>query len=193
MRSFDVLFLQYKAWIVVKFRCSTVTQDVFCSTKPSWQGDRCAPPLHPPGRGFDQALSHPKPKTYRRFTTRGRLRSPCTHRLGGRSCPQDPRPCHGGHFMETNPARFGCRHVMEMISSRPRTGAFALPFLGTIPSTKERVTPLGTPTNRPPIGYRHLAEDGSLPRAYRRPRTQLVGHGELPLHRHRTMHNRLPD
>lgn len=66
--------------------------------------------------------------------------------------------------METNPARFGCRHVMEMISSRPVKGAFALPFLGTIPSTKERVTPLGTPTNRPPIGYRHLAEDGSRPR-----------------------------
>jgi hypothetical protein len=27
--------------------------------------------------------------------TRGRLRSPCPHRLGGRSCPQDPRPLHG--------------------------------------------------------------------------------------------------
>ena len=32
-------------------------QDVFCSTKPSWQGDRCAPPLHPPGRGSVRALN----------------------------------------------------------------------------------------------------------------------------------------
>ena len=53
---------------------------MFCSTKPLGKGARCAPPLHPPGCGFDQALSHPKPKTYRRFTTRRRLRSPCTHR-----------------------------------------------------------------------------------------------------------------
>ena len=86
--------------------------------------------------------------------------------------------------METNPARFGYRHVMEMISSRPMKGAFALPFLGTNPSTKGHVTPLGSPTNRAPIGYRHLAEDGSLPGAYRHPRTQLVGLGEVPLHRH---------
>ena len=34
-------------------------------------------------------------RSYRRSITRGRLRSPCTHRLGGRSCPQDPRPFHG--------------------------------------------------------------------------------------------------
>lgn len=30
---------------------------MFCSTKPSWQGDRCAPPLHPPGRGSVRALN----------------------------------------------------------------------------------------------------------------------------------------
>lgn len=75
---------------------SGVAQDVFCNTKPSWQGGRCAPPLHPPGRGSSRVLnpfqSH---RPYRRSTTRGRLRSPCTHRLGGRSCPQDPRPFHG--------------------------------------------------------------------------------------------------
>lgn len=48
-------------------------------------------------------------------------------------------------------------------------------------------------TNPARFGYRHLAEDGSLPEAYHRPRTQLVGLGDLPLHRHRTMHNRPPD
>ena len=45
-------------------------------------------------------------------------------------------------------------------------------------------------TNLTRIGYRHLAEDGSLPGAHRRPRTQLVGLGELPLHQHRTMQQR---
>ena len=45
-------------------------------------------------------------------------------------------------------------------------------------------------TNPARFGCRHLAEDGSLPGAYRHPRTQLVELGELPLHRHRTMHNR---
>lgn len=35
----------------------TRAQDVFCSTKPSWQGDCCAPPLHPPGRGSVRALN----------------------------------------------------------------------------------------------------------------------------------------
>ena len=34
-------------------------------------------------------------------------------------------------------------------------GAFALPFLGTIPSTKGSFTPLGTPTNPARIGCRH--------------------------------------
>ena len=83
---------------------------MFCSTKPSWQGGRCAPPLHPPSRGSFGALN---PIQSQKIVSpinhsAGGLRSPCTHRLGGRSCPQDPRPCHGGHFMETNPARFGC-------------------------------------------------------------------------------------
>ena len=56
-------------------------QDVFCSTKPSWQGGRCAPPLHPPGRGSVGALNPSRASgTYRRSITRGRLRSPCTHR-----------------------------------------------------------------------------------------------------------------
>jgi len=59
-------------------------QDVFCSTKPSWQGDRCAPPLHPPGHGSHRALNLLRAsRPYRRSNTRGRLRSPCTHRSKG--------------------------------------------------------------------------------------------------------------
>jgi len=45
-------------------------------------------------------------------------------------------------------------------------------------------------TNPARIGCRHLAEDGSLSGVYRHPQTQLVGLGDVPLHRHRTMHNR---
>lgn len=67
------------------------------------------------------------------------------HQSGKSSCyPQ----CPHDHFMETNPARIGCRHFMETTSSRPRRGAFALPFLGAIPSTMGSFTPLGTPTRR---------------------------------------------
>ena len=32
-------------------------QDVCCLTAPSWQGGRCAPPLHPPGPGAYSALN----------------------------------------------------------------------------------------------------------------------------------------
>ena len=71
-------------------------QYVFCSTKPSWQGGRCAPPLHPPGRGSVRALNPSRAiRTYRRSITRGRLRSPCTHRHGGVPSPKTP-----AHSME---------------------------------------------------------------------------------------------
>lgn len=48
-----------------------------------------------------------------------RLRSPCTLRLGGRSCPQDPRPFHGDHR-----ATVGCR---QRIDAGPDQGAVAPP------------------------------------------------------------------
>lgn len=57
-------------------------------------------------------------RPYRRSTTRGRLRSPCTHRLEGVPAPKTP-----DHFMET------------------RKGAVALPFLGTIPSSRSLRAP----------------------------------------------------
>lgn len=45
------------------------------------KGARCAPPLHPPGRGSVRGFTPSKAsRTYRRSITRGRLRSPCTHR-----------------------------------------------------------------------------------------------------------------
>ena len=72
--------------------------------------------------GPDQRLSRPlKP-------TRRRLRSPCTHRLGGRSCPQDPRPFHGDDFIQTEQANFRATLSWSLAIDY---GAFA---------------PLGTPT-----------------------------------------------
>ncbi len=45
------------------------------------KGARCAPPSHPPGRGSVKGLTPSRAsRTYRRSITRGRLRSPCTHR-----------------------------------------------------------------------------------------------------------------
>lgn len=147
---------------------------MFCSTKPSWQGDRCAPPLHPPGHGSVRALNPCRsqetvsPVNHSRETSlslhpsipSGRLGAiappeptrivwPKHHQSGECSC--SPRYPHD-HFMETNPSRIGYRHFMETTSSRPRRGACVLPFLGTIPSTKGSFTPLGTPTNPARIG-----------------------------------------
>lgn len=88
------------------------------------KGTRCAPPLHPPGLGSYWASNPSRASgTYHRSITRrawrrpsppapnhgsselsrspephsqGAFGAPCTHRLGRRSCPQGPRPFHGG-------------------------------------------------------------------------------------------------
>ena len=53
---------------------------------------RCIPlAMHLPGYRTHSRASRP----YRRSITRGKLRSPCTHRLGSILHPQDPRPFHG--------------------------------------------------------------------------------------------------
>ena len=45
------------------------------------KGTRCASPLHPSGLGsFRGSTPFQSHRSYRRSTTRGRLRSPCTHR-----------------------------------------------------------------------------------------------------------------
>lgn len=105
------------------------------------KGARCALPLHPSGPGFCsgiypiipfaiqfrvplQFLSNSMPgRRHRRSHqnvspfnhSQGRLRSiAAPHRLGRRSCPQDPRPFHGDAFSATislRPTftRIGCR------------------------------------------------------------------------------------
>jgi len=47
-------------------------------------------------------------QTYRCLIPHRRLRSPCTHRLEGVPAPKTP-----DHFMETNPARIGCRQPID--------------------------------------------------------------------------------
>lgn len=85
------------------------------------KGARCAPPLHPPGLGSVRALSPSRAsRTYRRSFTRGRLRSPCTHRHGGRACPQDPSPFHGDDFIETKGKEHSRCPSLEP-SHRPRS------------------------------------------------------------------------
>ena len=91
----------------------------------------------PPACGFGLALSHPKPKTYRRFTTRKETSLSLHPSIKGRSCP--------------------CEILTiswRRLHRDRKKGAFALPFLGTIPSTKGRFIPLGTPTNPSRIGCR---------------------------------------
>lgn len=61
------------------------------------------------------------------------------------------------------------------------------------PSIKGRSCPCEIQTNPTRFGCRPLVEDGPLSGVYCHPQTQLVGLGEMPLHRHRTMHNRLLD
>ena len=106
------------------------------------KGTRCAFPLHPSRRGSDRGSTPCKSQ---------QNVSPFNHSQGLEKCLSTcTEPCMHGcpskhhHFMETNPAR---------------------------------------------IGYRHLAEDGSLSGVYHHPQTQLIRLGEFPLHRHRTMHN----
>ena len=71
-----------------------------CGVVPqSWQGGRCAPPLHPPCMAHTSASSLASPSV--------RLRSPQPPSIrSGRSCSPLNSP---DHFMETNPARIGRR------------------------------------------------------------------------------------
>lgn len=80
---------------------------MFCSTKPLGKGARCAPPLHPPGHGFDEALSHSKPKNVSPFHhSQGNFALPAPNDLEGVPAPKTP-----AHFMETT-------------SPRPKEGSF---------------------------------------------------------------------
>lgn len=108
------------------------------------KGARCAPPLHPPGRGSVRGSTPSRAsRTYRRSITRGRLRSPCTHRSfqedQGLSRPLKPtRTVWPLHYQS---GERSCSPDTPMTTSwrrlhrDRRKGAFALPFLGAIPST----------------------------------------------------------
>ena len=73
------------------------------------KGARCALPLHPSGLGSSWVLNPSRAiRTYRRSITRGRLRSPCTHRSKGLS-----------HPLET--------HSHRLAGAPPITGASRLP------------------------------------------------------------------
>ncbi len=99
-----------------------------CGVVPqSWQGRRCALPLHPSRRGARQALSLPCASgPYRRSITRRETSLSLHPSSKGRSCPLHPRPFHGDQ----------------------EQGAFAHPFLGTIPSTRRAFAPPGPLTGR---------------------------------------------
>ena len=123
------------------------------------RGPAARPRCIPPAIGSLRVLNPSRAKRpYRRSITRGGLRSPCTHRLGGRSAPKTPD------------------HVMETISSRPGKGARrSCPSHGPIPSTKGRVTPLGTPTKPPRIGCRQRVGAGPDQRAIMPPEPHSQG------------------
>lgn len=156
------------------------SQDVFCSTKPSWQGDRCAPPLHPPARGSYRASSPLRSQQTVSPVNHSarRLRSPCTHRSRGLSRPPEPHsqdletclstctePCTTGCPLDRQSWARSCSPDTPMTISWRRLhrdqgkGAFALPFPGPTPSTWGPSAPR-PPTNPARIGCRHLVEDG---------------------------------
>lgn len=117
-----------------QFQRTQRTQDVCCTTTHPWEGGPLRAPVpSPPAMAFLGALSPGQAtEPFRRFITRGRLRSPCTHRREGVPAPKTP-----DHFMET------------------RKGAHRrYPYLGTIPATKGPSCPCGTLTNPSRIGCR---------------------------------------
>ena len=135
-----------------------------CSTTPSWQGGRCAPPLHPPSHGSCRGLTPSRASgTYHRSITRRAWRSPSppAPNHGSSELSRSPEPHSQGDFalpapidLAGVPAPKTPDHSMEATSSRPRTGAHRrCPSLE--PSHRAKgVHPLATPTNRPPVGCR---------------------------------------
>lgn len=132
------------------------------------KGTRCAPPLHPPGRGSFRALSpfqsHQTVSPVNH--SRGRLRSPCTLRSGGYRAALNPLagpgelPLHPAphHAQASCPLdrqsrersccpRYPHDHFMET-----RKGAFALPLPWSHPIDQRAFKPLGTLTSPARIG-----------------------------------------
>lgn len=103
-----------------------------CSTHRILPGRRSRSPVDPLALallGIEPTQSHQTVSPVLNHSQGSLRRSPAPHRLGGRSCPHDPRPLHGDNFIESKGRSCPCAILTT-------TGAIALPFLGTIPSIK---------------------------------------------------------
>ncbi len=114
------------------------------------KGARGAPPLHPPGRGSVrgstpcQSQQNVSPFNHSRETSLSLHPSI----LSGGSGAIVPLETHSHRLAVASPIRgafllprYPHDHFMETTSSRPQKGAFALPFLGTIPSSRRLRAP----------------------------------------------------
>ncbi|SEH60717.1 hypothetical protein SAMN04488075_0328 [Paracoccus alkenifer] len=137
-----------------------IPQDVFCSTKPSWQGGYCVPPLHPPSRGSVRGLTPcQNQKTVSPVNHSQGLEnslSTCTEPWIMRlSRPLNPTRKETSLSLHPSTWRAFLPPRPQTMPWRPRTRAHRrYPSLEPSPPTKGRATPLGAPTNRPPVGYR---------------------------------------
>lgn len=102
----------------------------------SWQGDPLRAPVASPQPWLFWALNPSRATKRIAVSPLAREPSalPCTPSAWGRSCPQNPRPLHGDDFIESK----GRSYPYAILT---RKGAVALPFLGTIPSTKDASLP----------------------------------------------------
>jgi len=126
---------------------SVRSQDVFCSTKASWQGGPLRAPVASPRPWLFQGIE-PVPEPVERIAVQslaGDFALPAPIDSEGVPAPEPPD------------------HCVETTSSRPGRGAFALPLPWTHPTDQGAFGPLGTLTNPTQFGCRHLVEDGSRP------------------------------
>ena len=143
----------------------------------SWQGDRCAPPLHPPSHGSSW-ISNPSraSRPYRRSITSRAWRSPSPpapnhgsselsrspepHSQGEFALPAPfdlegvPAPKTPDHFMETNPSRIGCAPFHGDGLARDQEGSLRATLPWNHPIDQGHFMHLGTPTDPARIGCR---------------------------------------
>jgi len=103
------------------------------------KGARCAPPLHPPGRGSSRALNP--------FQSQ-KIVSPINHSQGLEKCLSTcTEPCTNVWPSDHQSGERSCSHryphdhFMETISSRPGRELSRYPCLGTIPSSRSLRAP----------------------------------------------------
>ena len=114
------------------------------------KGTRCAFPLHPSRRGPVRGLTPSRAiRTYRRSITRGRLRSPCTHR----SFQEEQ-----GLSRPLKPTRRAWRSASPPAPNHARTSGRPITNQGSVPAPTD--TPMTTswrPTF-PSLDARHVME-----------------------------------